>query len=752
VLGKHGQDDYWVELRSSQADESVEQAPLRGPAHFDFTALRLAALNPEAYGRLLKETLFDSEALRSFFQQCQAGAGASGHDLRLRIVIDRSAVELQDLRWETLRDLGDQSFLACNANQPFSRFLYSSDWAQISLRSKGELRALVVVANPLELAGGLELGGQKLAEVDVAGEIARALAALSNIQVDILARADEPLEPPQNIEMRLAEGEDIYWAITHLQGDQEAYQQTSTVQSHELPTFANLKSRLAQGDGLHAYDILYLACHGALLPSDPDEPQSPFQAYIFLEKANSAYDLVKGTDLANYIHDLPADSRPRLVLLASCQSAGSGLVPGGQSSADQGALSALGPCLVEAGIPAVVGMQANVQMDTVKRFTPAFFTELFKHGQVDKAVAVARSQIAGQPDWWAPVLYLRLREGRLWYESSFAVSLSAVNLRDLWAALKNNIRNDRCVPVLGFGLLEFLAGSSQEIARRLAERSQFPLEQRNIESLPQVTQYMAVRQRELFPRDELKSVIQETAVGGNRSFLPVDAGDLSLVDLISAIGKARRAQDVKDAHQVLASLPFSMYITANPDCLLEDALVERGRTPIVRQFYWNRALITPQVITQSDGDRRELKPTRDNPLVYHLFGSLEQERSIVLTEDDYFEYMMQINNPSAPVPIPDLVLRAWREKALLFLGFRLSDWSFRVLYRSLMTAERQSGRPLVKSVEVQLQPGDENLRPEMAADYLKKYFTDDKFDIYWGSAADFLGELWEAWQRQGAYP
>jgi hypothetical protein len=375
-------------------------------------------------------------------------------------------------------------------------------------------------------------------------------------------------------------------------------------------------------------------------------------------------------------------------------------------------------------------------MDTVERFMPRFFTSLLEHGRVDQAMAAARRAIDGQGDWWAPVLYLRLREGRLWYTPSFAIS--PADQRDLWSALKTNIQMDRCVPVLGFGLLEFLAGGSHEIARHLAEAYQFPLEPHHSESLAQVAQYMAVRQGELFPRDELSGYIQKAAQARNSQFLPPEMGSLSLAELISAIGKARRG--------------FSIYITVNPDCLLEDALEERGRTPTIRSFYWNQALITPEVIAQSNSDRRGLKPSYTNPLVYHLFGSLRQEQSMILTEDDYFEYMMQINNPSAPAPIPDLVLRAWREKALLFLGFHLRDWSFRVLYRSLMTAERQAGRPPVKSVAVQLQPGDENLSPEKAADYLQKYFPNDRFNIYWGGATDFLSELWEAWRRLGGTP
>jgi hypothetical protein len=702
TLSRPAENQYRVELSFSQPDGQVEQAPASGLARFDFDALRLAALKPDVYGHLLKEALFGQEELRSFFKQCQAGAGNAGNELRLRMVIDRSAVELQNLRWETLRDLEDQNFLARNANQPFSRFLYSSDWGQISLRSKGELRALVFVANPVELSQGLELAGQKLAQVDVTGEVARAQEGLKGIP------AIEVLE--------------------------------SQAAQPGRASLENLKQRLRAG-----VDILYLVCHGALLPDDPDDPHSPTQAYIILEKDNGSYDRVNGNDLAGYIHDLPANTRPRLVLLASCQSAGLGQVQAvaageGQSSADQGALSALGPCLVEAGIPAVVGMQTNVRMETVKRFTPAFFTELLQHGQVDKAMAVARSAIASQPDWWAPVLYLRLRGGRLWYEPGF-VSAAPDFLG--WPNIINSIKQGYCVPILGFGLAEFLAGSPREIAQRWAAQAGYPLASHSQDDLPQVAQYLAVQQGLAYPRDQLVQNIRDHVIEEFASQLPQNAADLPLKALISEIGRKRRASDPAEAYNVLASLPFKIYITANPDNLLEDALTDQGRTPTTLYARWKRSLVNPPAIQEF---LNLSAPTETAPLVYHLFGFIDNGKALVLTEDDYFDYMMWVNNPAAQIKVPEVIKAAWDEAALIFLGFQMNDWNFRVLFRSILDEQRRQAERYYRSMAVQLQPGDGYLKPESARRYLERAFTKDQLDIYWGGAEDFLRELKKQWR------
>src|ERR1700694_4531744 len=47
---------------------------------------------------------------------------------------------------------------------------------------------------------------------------------------------------------------------------------------------------------------------------------------------------------------------------------------------------------------------------------PFFFRELVQDGQVDRAMAVARSVavVRGRPDFWMPALYLRLRNGCIW--------------------------------------------------------------------------------------------------------------------------------------------------------------------------------------------------------------------------------------------------------------------------------------------------------------------------------------------------
>ena len=98
---------------------------------------------------------------------------------------------------------------------------------------------------------------------------------------------------------------------------------------------------------------------------------------------------------------------PLLTILVSCLSAGADENP------LENPMVALGPALAQRGVPAVVAMQGSVTFPTMAAFLPAFFKELQRDGQIDRALAVARAAISDRPDWWMPVLFSRLRDNQL---------------------------------------------------------------------------------------------------------------------------------------------------------------------------------------------------------------------------------------------------------------------------------------------------------------------------------------------------
>jgi hypothetical protein len=684
-IGLHRRDTegYSLDLRFNHP-ESDADVRLTGSgsslAQFDLAHLRQVAYDDEAYGRLLAQSLFADPAVQAAFAQAVGTAQALESPLRLRLFIGPSAPELHSVRWETLRAPQEDVPLLTGEQILFSRYLSSVDWRPVGPRPQSDLRALVAIANPADL-GDWAPDGQPLVPVDVEGELQRATAALEGIPVTSLA-------------------------------------------SGGSCTLNNLVSHLRDG-----YDVLYVVGHGALVRGEP---------HLWLEDEAGNADVISGSALVTRLKEMR--HQPRLVVLASCQSAGAGAEA---RSADAGVLAALGPRLAEAGIPAVLAMQGNVTMETVADFMPVFFRELQRDGQIDRATSVARGMVRTRPDWWMPVLFMRLKSGRLWYAPGFAEDRGGM---EKWPALLRSIRKGKCTPILGPGLTEPLIGSRREIARRWSETYYYPMAARYRENLPQVAQYLAVNQDPMFPRDELEAYICQEI----QSRYGLDLADVqgrcedSLPELMATIAARQREQAPAEPHRVLAQLPLPIYITANFSNVLADALVEAGRQPQVELCRWNEYVdLLPSIYD----DEPDYRPSRERPLVYHLFGNLQELDSLVLTEDDYFDYLIGVTRDKDLMP--GVVRRQMADSALLFLGFQMDDWDFRVLFRSLMSQEGRQRRSRYAHVAVQIDPEEGSTQePERARRYLESYFGDADISIYWGSAEDFMRELQQRWEGE----
>jgi len=458
------------------------------------------------------------------------------------------------------------------------------------------------------------------------------------------------------------------------------------------------------------------------------------EPHLWLEDETGNVHRVPGAELVARLKEL--QQQPRLVVLASCQSAGTG------RSDDEGALAALGPRLAEAGVPAVIAMQGNVSMQTVAQFMPVFFHELRRDGQIDRAMAVARGAVRERPDWWMPVLFMRLKSGRLWYTPGFAEERPGL---EKWPALLRYIRDGKCTPILGPGLTDSLVGSRRQIAERWAETYFFPMARQDRENLPQVAQFLAVNQDPMFARSELAEHVRGQLLRTYSGELPETMRQASLDGLIEEVGKQRRARDAAEPHRVLASLPLPIYITANYGSLLAGALAEAGKEPQVALCPWNERV---EALPSLYDPGSTYRPDPQHPLVYHLFGRLDERDSVVLTEDDYFDFLIGVTGNKALIPA--VVRRALADTALLFLGFRLDEWDFRVLFRSLMSQEGRGRRSRYAHVAVQINPEEGRIEnPERARRYLESYFQGADISIYWGSVEDFMRELQRRWAGGG---
>ncbi len=655
---------YQVELRFSSPRSEAEVPPERGLAAFDLADLLGLQSDPEAYGERLAEGLFQDSDVRALYTRAKTAVEAADLLLRLRLLIGPSALELQALRWELLRDPQTNAPLATSEKTLFSRFMVSSDWRPVGLRPRSQLTALVAVAAPANLEK------YALADVDLEGEIDRARESLKGIRVTVIGHG-EPL------------------------------------------TLQRLSDGLRDG-----VDVLYLVCHGAI-------HRKTREGVLYLQKDDGSVGVARGAELARRVCELTQP--PRLVVLASCDSAAAPRSPG-----DATAQSALAPLLAEAGVPAVLAMQGKITMETVKRAMPVFFAELLRDGQIDRALAVARGTVRDRGDSWMPALYLRLKGGRIWYEPGFAGEEDRFKK---WKSITGSVRRGTFVPILGPGLAERTRGTSRELAESLAREHGFPMAPYQRTDLAQVAQYLAVHQSRQFALDEIHEGLRAQILM-HHPHLGSNGTDLKTLfkDVVR-----ERYPDENDPLRILAGLRGSIYVNANADPMLPLALAEAGAKPKLLFSNWRKTW-------DSHPEEPAYKgvPDAEHPIVHYAFGFLAKGESMVLTEDDFFDFLIAATDYKL---IPRVVRSALVESSLLFLGFSLDDWPFRVLFRLIMSLDGSAHLSNYAHVGVQIDPAEHDFADvERAREYLQEYYFGSgpaapHIDIYWGTVGDFLNEL-----------
>lgn len=133
-----------------------------------------------------------------------------------------------------------------------------------------------------------------------------------------------------------------------------------------------------------------------------------------------------------------------------------------------------------------------------------------------------------------------------------------------------------------------------------------------------------------------------------------------------------------ELHRVLAALPFRFYLSVTHDPYLHNALVqEPQRQPTYHYYDFKRSI---------DADLRE--PDASCPLVYQLYGSVENPQSMVLSENDLLEFLENIVTSTPPLPPLIESLLKNEQSTFLFLGFGFSQWYVRLLLHTLLGSER----------------------------------------------------------------
>ncbi len=174
--------------------------------------------------------------------------------------------------------------------------------------------------------------------------------------------------------------------------------------------------------------------------------------------------------------------------------------------------------------------------------------------------------------------------------------------------------------------------------------------------------------------------------------------------------------------QRIVQIPFHLVMSVNPDTFVSEAFYRSG---IKHRFHYFQH-------RHRDNENDEIeKPTKALPLVYNLFGSKDQDDSLVLDYDDVYKMLQSALGISS---LPNKLLRSFREASTyIFLGFQFDKWYSQLLLKFLSDNGRIEKRISINNPIKDLDTNG---------------FIINQFQIqFMGDQYDFFGELYQRCEK-----
>jgi hypothetical protein len=177
-------------------------------------------------------------------------------------------------------------------------------------------------------------------------------------------------------------------------------------------------------------------------------------------------------------------------------------------------------------------------------------------------------------------------------------------------------------------------------------------------------------------------------------------------------------------HDALAALPFRLIVTSGLDPLMEGALRRAGKTPAVERYHYR-------------GRNQELlpEPSVASPLLFHLYGRVNEPASVVLTELQFLDFLARLISRDPPLP-NDLNAALTHGRLFLFLGFGLRQWYLRILFHVLKVLRADSRGFAIETLEAGV--GGERPTRDTAIFFYRDNF---KMDLIQHDSLAFVREL-----------
>lgn len=261
------------------------------------------------------------------------------------------------------------------------------------------------------------------------------------------------------------------------------------------------------------------------------------------------------------------------------------------------------------------------------------------------------------------------------FESSFdknflEMEYSGMDESD-WDTFLGRIKEGKCTPLIGEGSCSPYLPLGSQIATHLAKKYNYPMP--DIDNLNHVAEFISMTRGDfLFPKEIISKILKEQ----------------STPDFIS--------YDLP--HQILAELPFPIYLTTSYDDFMIKALKKNGKNAKIEYCRWNKYISKEPANIKND-----YIPSVRAPLVYYLNGIWDIPESIILTENDYLDFLVSISENMGS--LHHTVVRSLRSTSLIFIGYNREDLSFRTIFRGLINSPERSLRRM--SLFVQPPPVEE---------------------------------------------
>lgn len=339
------------------------------------------------------------------------------------------------------------------------------------------------------------------------------------------------------------------------------------------------------------------------------------------------------------------------------------------------------------------------------------------------------------------------QSGTTFEQSAPADDAAAPALPDVLAAsLNRQLRRGRLLPIIGDALgLEMLA-PVDTLATAWAQRASYPGGEG---SMTVVAQFASVMSDPLtakeaytsFLKDQLLTALDQDATFDRRlqQKLRGEEASQTLMEIAAAAGFPGDRAGPATTYRRLARMGLPVYITTSHSDFLEAALQQAGASPRSEVYRWHDGLY--DVLPPGLDEEPDWTPSAEEPLVFHVFGREAYPSSMVLTEDDHFALLKRL--AAEPDTLPTVVRQALAQSALLLLGYRFREWALRTVLHGLLDGSSRYRRRF--SNVIVLAALEAETRSQVAAEeFFTGYFGDLDFEVYWGSAQEFLQALGQA--------